>query len=270
MATKTVYADLIPLKAGVCRITPLDDKLMPDYSKTITTKRDFLTSSQFSTTRTSETLPNGNGSDKDYPTDEKHNLALVTQTYDPKFHRALSGDLEVASPKPYLFDTSITVPASETYEVNLTEMEPAASDDGKYHIEIRDVYRNLLEQTDAEVSEGKFKYDSDLKKLTFDASMAGQTLSCVYYRAGTNGEAYEANPVLKNTVFQLEVMGEMQSAESGKTILYYAKVPRAVVSGDIPRVMTQKSINNAITYNFSSAPVPTGMSPYYESFTPVE
>lgn len=270
MATKTVYADLIPLKAGICRLTPLDDKMVPDYSQSITTKRDFLTSSQFSTTRTSETLPNGNGSDKEYPTDEKHNLALVTQTYDPKFHKALSGDLEVASPKPYLFDIAVTVPASDAYEVDLTDMEPAASDDGKYHIEVRDVYRNLLEQTDGAVSEGQFKYDSDMKKLTFDASAAGQTMTCYYYRNGANGEAYEANPILKNAVFQLEVMGEMQSAETGKTMLYYAKVPRATVSGDIPRVMTQKSINNAITYNFSSAPVPTGMSPYYESFTPKE
>lgn len=269
MATKTVYGDLIPLKAGICRITPLDDKMVPIYPQAITTKRDFLTSSQFSTTRTSETLPNGNGSDKDYPTDEKHNLALVTQTYDPRFHRAFSGDQVVETPEPILFDTSVTVPSADAYEVAITENEPVAADDGKYYIEVRDVYGNTLEQ-DETPAEGKYKYDSDLKKLTFDASAAGQTFTVYYYIAGTTGEAYQANPILKNTVYQVEVMGEMQSAETGKTIRYYAKMPRATATGDVPRVMTQKSINSTMTYNFASAPVPQGTSPYYESFTPVE
>lgn len=268
--TKKVKNDLIPLKAGIVRLTPLDAESNPIYSKAITTKRNFLTSTAITTTRTSETLPNGNGSDKDFPTDEKYNLALVTQTFDPKFHNTAAGMLVVASPKPILRDTTITVGGAEDYSVDLTENEPAAMEDGKYYFEIRDAYGNAWEQTDAATESGKFKYDKMTKKLSFDATAANKQFSLVYYVAGTNGEAYEANPILQNPQFMLEIFGETQSAESGQTVQYYAKMPRAVVTGDLPNVTTQKSINAALTYNFSSAPVPQGMSAFYQSFTPVE
>lgn len=270
MATpKTVRNDLIPMKAGIVRVTPLDANGNPIYAEAYSTKRDFLTSTQVTTTRTSETLANGNGSDKDFPTDEKYTLALVTNTYDPKFHRVISGDLSEETPAPILYDTTISVPPDTTYEVDLTDMPPVASDDGKYHIEIRDSYGNAYEQADDAAAENKFKYDDSSKKLTFDVSAAGLNLSCVYYIAGDTGEAYKSNPVLQNPQFQIEIMGETRSADTGESIRYYAKMLRGVVSGDIPRVTTQKSISNAITYNFASAPVPQGMSAFYDSFTPI-
>lgn len=270
MATpKTVRNDLIPMKAGVVRITPLDANGNPLYDQTYTTKRDYLTSTQVTTTRTSETLANGNGSDKDFPTDEKYNLALVTNTYDPKFHRILSGDL-VADPEPVLFDTTVSVPPADTYEVDLTDIPPVASADGKFHIEIRDSYGNAFTQADATVeSEYQFKYTDSTHKLTFHESAAGLNLSCVYYIAGTDGEGYKSNPTLQNPQFQIEIMGETRSADTGETIRYYAKMLRGVVSGDIPRVTTQKSVTSAITYNFASSPVPQGMSAFYDSFTPI-
>ena len=269
MAVKTVRNDIIPTKSGIVRVTPLDVNGNPDRTKAYTTKRDFLTSTQITTTRASETLPNGNGSDKDYPTDEKHNLALVTQTYDPKFHNVISGSRIVETPLPVLRDISFTVLENESnYEIDLTENPPVANEDKKFYLEIRDTYGNLLEQTDSEVSDGKFKYDAGTKKITFDASAANKFFTCVYYVAGTSGEAYEANPILRNNQFMIEVMAETQSAETGEIIKYYAKMPRAVVSGDIPCVTSQKSINAPITYNFSSAPVPVGVSAFYKSFTP--
>lgn len=270
MATpKTVRNDLIPMKAGIVRVTPLDANGNPIYAEAYSTKRDFLTSTATTTTRTSETLANGNGSDKDFPTDEKYNLAVVTNTYDPKFHKLISGDLSEESPTPILYDTTISVPPSTAYEVDLTDMPPVASADGKFYFEIRDSYGNPYEQTEDEVAEGKFKYEDGTKKLTFDASAAGLNLSCVYYIAGTAGEGYKSNPVLQNPQFQIEIMGETRSADTGESIRYYAKMLRGVVSGDLPRVTTQKSISNAITYNFSSAPVPQGMSAFYDSFTPI-
>lgn len=271
MATpKKVRNDLIPMKAGIVRVTPLDANGNPITEKAYSTKRDFLTSTQVTTTRTSETLANGNGSDKDFPTDEKYTLALVTNTYDPKFHKMISGDLSEESPEPVLFDTTISVPSETPYEVDLTDNPPVASADGKFYLEIRDSYGNAFTQADATVeSEYQFKYTDSTHKLTFHESAAGLNLSCVYYIAGTNGEAYKSNPILQNPQFQIEIMGETRSADTGESIRYYAKMLRGVVSGDIPRVTTQKSISNAITYNFASAPVPQGLSAFYDSFTPI-
>lgn len=272
MATpKKVRNDLIPMKAGIVRVTPLDANGNPITEEAYSTKRDFLTSTQVTTTRTSETLANGNGSDKDFPTDEKYTLALVTNTYDPKFHKMISGDLSEESPEPVLFDTTISVPSETPYEVDLTDNQPVASADGKFYLEIRDSYGNAFTQADATVeSEYQFKYTDSTHKLTFHESAAGMNLSCVYYIAGTAGEGYKSNPILQNPQFQIEIMGETRSADTGESIRYYAKMLRGVVSGDIPRVTTQKSISNAITYNFASAPVPQGMSAFYDSFTPFQ
>lgn len=269
MAKTSVKNDLIPLKAGIVRIIPLDSENNPIYSKAYTTRRSFLTSMVITTTRTSETLPNGNGSDKDYPTDEKYNLSLVTQVYDPKFHSLVAGMRPVETPRPIPHDTTITVKkVLEAYEVDLTKEEPAALEDGKYYFEIRDSAGNPLEQTEASPSEGKFKYDADTHKLSFDATAENKSYSCVYYVAATGGEAYEADPILKNKVFQIEVYAESQSADTGEIIQRTAIMYRAAVTGDLPNIATQKSINSPITYTFSSAPVPAGMSPFYQSNTP--
>lgn len=265
-----VRNDLIPLKAGIVRLTPLDANGNPIYAESITTKRQFLTSTQITTTRTSETLPNGNGSDKDFPTDERHTLALVTQTYDPKFHSMLSGSESVSDPSPILHDTTVVPDDSGT--VTFTKDIPVAAPndpDSKIWFEIRDAYGNLLtETTEESVTATTYKYDKDTKTLTFDETLANIALSCVYYVAATNGEAYQASPILKNKQFQVEVFGEMQSADYGDITQYYSRMPRATVSGDIPRVTSQKSISAAITYNFQSAPVPQGMSSFYDSYTP--
>lgn len=269
MATTNVRNDLIPLKSGIVRLIPLDANGDPIYKAAITTQRNFLTSTQVTTTRASETLPNGNGSDKDYPTDEKFNLALVTQIYDPKFHNTLAGSVTAGAVLPIPYDTTITVTNNaDAYEVDLTEKEPAASPDGKYYFEIRDSYGNLLEQVDTTVAEGKFKYDSDTKKLSFDASAENKSYSCVYYVAATGGEAYESNPILSNPQFMIEVYGEMQSANYGGTVLLHERMLRATVSGDLPNVTSQKSISAPITYNFASAPVPQGKSAFYQAFVP--
>lgn len=264
---KQVRNDLIPMKSGIVRLTPLDNNFRPIFSQSYTTPRPFLTTTQVTTTRTSETLPNGNGSDKDFPTDERHGLALTTQTYDPKFHALLSGSEIVETPLPILND--ITVTPSDTGTYTFTANEPIASaEDGKIHLEIRDSYGNLLTETTDAVSAGTYKYDADTKTLTFDTSMANVALSCVYYRAATNGEAHQASPILRNKLFMVEIFAEMRSASTEEVVRYFAKMPRATVSGDIPRVTTQKSISAAITYNFQSAPVPEGTSAFYESFTP--
>lgn len=265
MAIKTIRNDLIPLRSGICRLIPLDREGKRMEDKAITTKRDFLTSMQIVTTRTSEKLPNGNGSDKDYPTDEKHNLTLITQTFDPKFNAVLSGAVTPSTSGTFLFDTSIAVPSAVPYEVTLTKT-PVAGADGKFYFEVRDVYGNLYTKSDGAVAEGQYTYDDDQHKLTFDASAAGKTFSLVYYVNKTNYEEYATSPILKNPQFCIEIYAEMQSAESGETVKYFATMPRAVSTGDIPRAMSQKSVNSPITYTFSSAPVPQGMSALTEKY----
>ena len=265
-SAKQIRNDLIPLKAGIVRITPLDVNGDPEYVKAVTTQRNFLTSTQVTTSRTAETLANGNGGDKDYPTDEKFNLALVTNVFDPKFHNLVAGSLEEETAEPFLFDTTVTVPAESLYEVTLTR-KPAKSGDGKYHFEIRDAFGNALKENSSTPQEGEYQYTDSGNKLTFNAASAGKSYSCVYYVDGSAAQAYRSNPVMVNPVFQVEVYGEMQSANyGGAPVLMMEKMLRATVSGDLPNATTQKSVSAPMTYNFASAPVPQGKSAFYQAF----
>lgn len=270
MALIKVPRDIIPAKSGIVRLTQYNQIFVPQFDQCYTTKRDFLTSTQVTTTQTAETLPNGNGADKDFITDRRHGIAIVTQTYDPRFHAFVSGDVMVSTPRPILHDISIVVGADGTF-ILPNDAEPIASlEDNIIHFEIRDAYGNLLTQTVDTIAPETYKYDADTKTLTFDNSLANATLSCVYYVNGADGEAHQTSPILKSNVFLLEIFAETRSAETEEPIQYYARMPRVTISGDLPRVTTQKSISAAITYNFQSAPVPQGMSDLYESFTPMK
>lgn len=272
MPTQKIRNDLIPLKAGIVRLTLLDEDGDPLYKIPYTTQRNFLTSTAVATTRASETLANGNGSDKDFPTSETYTLTLVTNIFDQKFHNYLAGSIVPSKILPILFDTTVTVPSATPFEVDLTSNPPVAMDDGNVYFEIRDAYGEQLTTPEGEaaLAEGNYSYDPDTKKLTFHSSAAGKSFSCVYNVAGTGGEAFASNPILKSPQFRLEVYGEMQSANYGGTTRLYELMPRATVSGDLPNVTTQKSISAPITYTFASAPVPQGISSFYQSFTPME
>lgn len=267
MATdfKKVRNDQIPMRSGIVKVTPLDENMNPIYDKSITTDRQFLTSTQISESRTSETLPNGNQeSDKEFITGARHTLSVVTQVYDPMFHAIVSGGEIIESSGTRLEDATI-IPNDEG-EVEFTGDDiPVASPndpDKKIHFEIRDSYRNEFTEVTGEIQgDHEFKYDPDTHKLTFNSSMANISLSCVYHVAtSSNARGYRTARILKNNVFQIEVMAEMQSASYGDVVKYYAIMPRATTTGDIPNVTTQKSISSAITYTFASAPVPTGVS----------
>ena len=277
MALKNVKNDLIPMLAGVVRVTPLNEQGVPQFDKSYTTKRDYLVSTQHSVTRATETLGNGNGPDGEYPMDEVHNLTVNTNVYDQKFHNMLTGAKKDDTAHNVLYDTTVIPkkssgePAAYEYEFTEAKLFPVASDDGAVHIEIKDNNGNRFTDVTAggELAEGNFKYDDSTHKLTFAAAYENVPLSCSYYYSATAGETFEAPAVLKNFRFMLEVMGEMQSAETGEQERYYAKITRAVVSGDLPGVTTQKQITNTIAYNFKSAPVPKGVVPFTETITPI-
>lgn len=273
MATTKVKSDLIPLRAGIVRLTPLDSDGKPVRASAITTRRDFVTSTQVSTTRSTETLANGNGQDMEKPLDETFNFALNTNVFDPKFHKTLQGLLLVADGevKPFLNDITIT-PIKDTANATFTftgeDEKPATQEGEKYFFEIRDSYGNLFEEAvSAESLTGmQYYYDADTFKMSFPTDYADTSLSCVYYIKGDGAEGYKANPTLTTPQYMLEVFAEMQSASSGEIVDYYAYMPRAISTGDLPNVTSQKSITNAITYNFKSAPVPEGVSPFEEYF----
>lgn len=267
-ATPQIRNDLIPMKSGIVTLTLLDNNFRPLFAKSYSTARPFLTSTQYTTSRTNETLPNGNGDDKDFPTGEQRNLAIVTQTYDPKFHSILSGSEIVENAIPTRWDTTITPDDNGTYVFSDNALAPVASlEDNKIHFEIRDSYGNpLTESTEETLDVDTYKYDADTKTLTFDTSLAHLDLSCVYYILPDNHETYQASSILRNPVFMVETFGEMRSASTEETIYCYQKMPRASVSGDLPGITTQKSISATITYNLKSAPVPQGMSPFIQQF----
>ncbi len=267
-----VRNDWIPMRAGVARVTPLDDQGRPVWAQAITTKREFIQSIQINNPRATESLPNGNGQDKEYLTDSSYTVAIATDTYDQRFHAVLSGSSKAESAEPVLRDTTIvpTKGSGNSTYVFSADVPVASPDDKKVHLEIRDSFGNLYsEVSSATPEEGQYKFESSSNTLTFAESVADTPLSCVYYVEGTGGEQYNAPSTLRNNRFMLEIMGEVQSAETGDPGKFYAKVARAVVSGDLPHVTTQKPIANTITYNFKSSPVPEGMIPYTESFTPM-
>ena len=272
MAIKTVKSDLIPMRAGIVRLTPLDANGNPIRTAAITTKRDFVTSTQVTTSRNTETLANGNGQDMEKPLDETFNFALNVNVFDPKFHKTVQGFLLVkeGEEKPFLNDVTV-IPtksaASATYKFEETEA-PVVTDTDKYYFEIRDTYGNLFESASASgsLADNQYYYDPDTKTLSFAEKYADVALSCVYYITGAGAEGYKANPVLSTPRYMLEVFAETQSASSGEIVDYYAYMPRAISTGDLPNVTSQKSITNAITYNFKSAPVPEGVSPFEEYF----
>ncbi len=272
MALGKVRNDWIPMRAGIVRLTPLDAQGRPIWDQAVTTKRDFIQSIQINNPRATESLPNGNGQDKEYLTDSSYTVALATDTYDQRFHALMAGIKKVTeSLAPVLRDTTI-VPTAASANAEYTfsgEEIPVASSDKKVHLEIRDSFGNLLTAGESPAA-GTYKYEESSHKITFESSLAETPLSCVYYVAATGGEQYDAPSIPQNNRFLLEIMGEVQSAETGEPGKFYAKLARAVPSGDLPHITTQKPIANTITYNFKSSPVPEGMVPYTESFVPIK
>lgn len=279
MATKTVKRDLLPARSGILRLVPFDADFRPLYDKAYTTAREYLVSTQVTTTRTMETVPNGNGQDGEFMTGETHNLAVAMNVFDPKLDAFLRGMETVPAPGVIMHDITITPTtgsavankaANAEYTFAEADLYPAKTPDEKYHFEIRDTYGNRIAAASGEtVSTNDYKYEDASHKLTFPADFVGKTLTCVYYIASKNGEAYQSATILKNNQYLIEVLSELQSASSGETVLYQARLARGSVSGDLPGATSQKAKTNTITYNFKSQPVPEGVSAFYEHFETV-
>lgn len=280
MAAKqnTVRKDLIPYEAGVVIVTPLDANKKPDYSRAVATQRDFLTSTQTSVTRTTETLENGNGQDKEFITGESYGLTVTGNTYNPDFHAVIAGRIQ-NSVDSVLMPTEVTynldkAPTEEYLEIKFgaegdVTKEPAADPDGEYFFIVEDSYGNRLIPGDAP-AEGVYHYDSDTKALQFDASYSEQAMRVVYKFAVEGGLETKSNPILQQPEFQIETFGIRMSAGTDQKYRTYIKIARAVVTGDLSEQPTQKAKTAPITYTFASTPVPAGVSVYTEIETPYE
>lgn len=271
MENKTLFRDMIPYRAGIVRITPLDSNFEPIYDKAYTTARDFLTSTQRSTSYSYETFHTSNGDACDYITQRRENITLTTQIYDPRFDALVSGKELVGTEMLSIRDIEISIPAGSTsYIFNDTLAYPAASSDGKVYLEIRDANGNKYDRVYTSPSEYQYRYNQSTYSLEFSPQNCARVFSCVYYIKNQNQEAYASITTLKNKLFMIEAFGEMQSASNGIKQVCYTCIKRATVSSDITGITRQKSIDNKITYSFSSAPVKRGESPCIEMIEPVE
>ena len=282
-AQTSVMGDFVPYEAGVVILTPLDKNGTPDKSKAIATQRDFLQSTQTSETRTMETLANGNGNDKPFATGAQFKVAIVSNVYDPRFHAlaanrtvtelAAGATANVSRQETTITPVKVGTTAPYTYEVAFGTTggvvdTPAADSDGDYDLMVQDGFGNFLENGGASVTTlevGIFEYDPDTKIMSFSSDYEDIALRCVFHKVMPyGGMLIENNEPLATPMFRVEVFGFAKSAESEEVYPRTTIIERATYDGDITDTTTQKSINNPLTYNFTSAPVPKGVKVYKE------
>lgn len=277
--TTTVRKDIIPYRAGTVLLTPLDENKQPDYTRTVATGYDFLTSTQTSVSRSTETLDNGNGQDKEYVNDETYTVTVTGNTYNPVFHGVVLGRNETLpdkhlSPREVTVNLAKVVDDGNDYEITfgasgeLTE-EPAADNDGTYRFYVEDSFGNVLVRNDTATTleNGMFKWDKTTKALQFASTYKGAAIRLIYYVEETDVWSFESSPVVRQPEYQVEILGLSQSASSGDIYRVVTTIKRATATGDIADQTTQKSKSAPITYTFTSTPVPEGVSVYRQDLS---
>lgn len=270
--------ELLPYQAGFAVVTRLDVNMLPEPDTAVVTSPTFLVSTQYTEGMTYEEVETGTGQAASYPTARTQTLAITTNTFSPIFHNAVTNKLETLPEKALTaveMEVNLPAPASETADtIELTfgtgtdyPLVPAADTDGNYRFVIRDNVGNYLAKR-TQATLGTFVYDSDTKKLSFSTDYANMRIRILYDYEDTNATVYSANPVLTKTLFKIETYGLVQDAETGKTFKVKRAIPRASLSGDIPSQPTQTSRSASLTYTFTAEPVPTGVRPYVEVWTP--
>lgn len=278
--TTTVRKDLIPYQAGTIILDPLDENKQPDYTRSVATGTDFLTSTQVTITRTTETLENGNGQDKDFITDETYTLTATGNVFNPIFHGVVTGQIETL-PEKNLFPYELSYNLPSTLEEDASSVTltfgtgspvpdapmPAADESGNVNFLIEDSYGNVLTRLDSPEF-GAYSYDADTHTLEFSEEYKGALLRIIYNYEVTNSIQYASNPILQNVEYQVRIFGIRQSASTGDSYNFIEKIARATATGDISNQSTQKSKSAPITYTFSSTPVPKGTSVYVAAYAP--
>lgn len=277
--TTTVRKDLIPYEAGVVILDPLDENKTPDYTRSVATGFDFLTSTQVSITRTTETLENGNGQNKEYPLDETYTMTVTGNVYNPIFHSVVTGQIETLPASTLMpNEISYNLPTTTSAGTNVSlafgpsgplkdEPVPAADESGEVNFIVEDSYGNVLTRLD-DPEFGAYSYDADTKTLEFSEEYKGALIRVIYSYEVTNSIMYTSNPIIQNPEYQVRIFGIRQSASTGETYNFMEKIARATATGDISNQPSQKSKSAPITYTFTSTPVPKGTSVYSSTFAP--
>lgn len=284
--TTEVKGDLIPYQAGVVIVTPLDTNGKRKKSEAVATQKDFLQSTQIVESRTSEELPNGNGSDKPFMTQKLYTLTVIANTYDPRFHACVAGRLEsqveanattTIVPKEWSAEPQRVGDSPYTYEIAFgttaasgVSYTPAADADGEIEVMVQDTYGNWLEDisnstTTTVLAKGNFKYDSATNILSVSSDYNNVPLRGIVYVVCANGAMKTTNDeMLKAPQFHIAVFGYARSASSEEAYPRTTYLKKATYNGDITDPATQKSISNPLTYTFQSAPVPEGTKVFEE------
>ena len=275
--TTVIRKDILPYKAGVVRLIPLDENMTPDYGHAVATNHDFLQSTQIVESREMETLENGNGTNKDYPTSVTYTATIISNIDNVLFHNLAAGRIEelpasVLVPDEFEWTLPKTVPTDGNLEITFGPGEnhetlPAADRDGNYHFTVSDSYGNVLVPRE-QVENGAYRYDETTHALQFSDDYVGQKIRVIYDYAGANALVYRNDPILKNREFRLEIYGLVQSASTGDVYKIVQILERCAVTGDISDQTTQMSKSAAITYTFATTPMPEGMSVYYKYLLP--
>ena len=282
MGAKTIKRDLIPYRAGVVVVIPFSADGVLQRDKAVATEYDFLQSTQTTVTQTVETLPNGNGADKDFITSQTYQLQIVANTYDPVFHNLITNRIEDTAPA--IVPTEITAHITKggesepfTYGFTFTTdyTAPVADIDGNYNFIIEDGYGNILKKvsgTTVTLDETNYTYDSATKTLNFAAAYEGKDLRCIYYYTPVAEDTFavKSNPILKTPEYRIEIYGKQKSADGDTVYNRTTILEKASYSGDVTDPTTQKSISNALTYTLKSAPVNPDVSVYHEYIEPTK
>lgn len=263
---------LLPYEAGLVRLTPLDANKQPMYERAVVTPWEYLTSTQWGISSTSETVANGNGQDGEFITSKSYTLTVNGNVFSPIFHGVAAGLIETfqdTALMPEQITWTLGSEASPTITFGASKnvaKEPAKDEKGNYHFVVQDNKGNVLTKTsNAEL--GTFVYDEDTKTMKFSDDYKNMTMTITFDYSDTNVVEYSADPVLRNPEFLVETYGLVQDASTGETFRVYRSLLRAKISGDLNSQAMQKERSAGLTYTFVSSPVPKGVSPFIERWT---
>lgn len=275
--TTTVPGALVPYNAGCVVITPLDKNHREMWDRSVATQENFLQSTQLTESVTTEEVPNGNGQAKTLVTSRLQNLAVTSNVYNKVFHNMVAGNLESLPAKTTMLDSFTWNLPSTAPESGLQitfgttgdhKVEPAKNEDNEYFFIVEDSYGNVLVRQET-AEKGAYTWDPDTKALGFSNDYVGQQMRIIYQYETTNAIRYESNPVLSQKEFRIDVFGLTVDVNSDQKVKKHECMKRATLTGDVPGMPTQQSRVATMTYNFQSAPVPVGESPYFCEMEPV-
>ncbi len=278
--TTTVPKNLVPYQAGVTILTPLDANHRPMYDRSVASQFNFISSSQTTVTRTTEDIENGNGNNKTVILDETYNYTLTVNAFNIVFHNTIAGSIETLPakelvPNEFTWNLPTTVPTDGSLQImfgaeNGPDVpDPVAQADGSYFMIVEDSYGNPLVRRDTP-EKGAYSWDPDTKAISFSDDYVGAAIRVIYEYADANTIRYDSNPILSQPEFQIDTYGIKVDADTNRKVKVHERILRASYSGDLSNMPSQKSQAMSVSYTFASNPVPSGVSVYTCTYTPLD